>query len=158
MLQNRGEGFNLNPGHPNSYAPRKRPFHTIIPAFVTRKGEPFLCFGVMGGDMQPQGHVQVLVNLIDDFGMSLQEAGDAPRIYHTRSSEPSGERMADGGIVNLEQGFPPESVRKLANLGHRLQWPAPTAFGGYQAITRDPSTGVYAGASESRKDGQAAGW
>jgi gamma-glutamyltranspeptidase/glutathione hydrolase len=156
-LHNRGEAFNLSPGHPNTYAPGKRPFHTIIPAFVTRAGEPFLCFGVMGGDMQPQGHVQILVNLID-FGMGLQEAGDAPRMYHTQSSEPSGERMTDGGTLNVERGFAEEATRALANLGHRLRWPATTWFGGYQAIAWDPTNRVYLGASESRKDGQAVGW
>lgn len=156
-LHNRGEGFVLKEGHPNSFAPVKRPFHTIIPAFVTRGGKPWLSFGVMGGDMQPQGHVQILVNLID-FGMGLQEAGDAPRIYHTGSSEPTGEVMTSGGIVNLEPGFPEESVRELVRRGHKISATSPGAYGGYQAIRVDPETRVYFGASESRKDGQAAGY
>ncbi len=158
VLHDRGEAFVLDQeGHPNAFAPGKRPFHTIIPAFVTRDGEPWMTLGVMGGDMQPQGHVQILMNLID-FGMGLQEAGDAPRIYHTGSSEPTGESMADGGIAYLEPGFPEESVRELLLLGHRVGRTVPQAFGGYQAIRRDPASGVYFGASESRKDGQAAGY
>lgn len=157
VLQDRGEAFVLTEGHPNSFAPGKRPFHTIIPAFVTREGQPWLSFGVMGGDMQPQGHVQILINLID-FGMGLQEAGDAPRIYHTGSSEPTGEKSTGSGIVNLESGFPAESVRALESLGHRLGRTSPQSFGGYQAIRVDPVQRVYFGASESRKDGQAAGY
>ncbi|MFP5307914.1 MAG: gamma-glutamyltransferase family protein, partial [Gammaproteobacteria bacterium] len=153
-LQDRGELFSLTPGHANVYAPGKRPFQTIIPAFITRDGEPWVSFGVMGGDIQPQGHVQIVLNLID-FGMNLQEAGDAPRIYHTGSSEPTGERMVDGGTVNLESGFAPESVRSLLEKGHRVGWDL-GGYGGYQAILRE--AGVYYGASESRKDGQAAGY
>ena len=156
-LHDRGEAFDLTPGRPNSYAPHKRPFHTIIPAFVTRDGEPVMAFGVMGGDMQPQGHVQVLVNWID-HGMNLQEAGDAPRIYHTGSSEPDGTVMSDGGTVNLEAGFPAESVRDLQKLGHRLSAASVPAFGGYQAVMWDRTNRVWIGASESRKDGMAAGW
>jgi gamma-glutamyltranspeptidase/glutathione hydrolase len=156
-LHDRGEAFDLTPGRPNSYAPHKRPFHTIIPAFVTRDGEPVMAFGVMGGDMQPQGHVQVLVNWID-HGMNLQEAGDAPRIYHTGSSEPDGTVMSDGGTVNLEAGFPAESVRDLQKLGHRLGAASVPAFGGYQAVMWDKTNRVWIGASESRKDGMAAGW
>ena len=106
ILQNRGELFALTEGHANAYAPGKRPFHTIIPAFVTKDGKPWLSFGVMGGDMQPQGHVQILVNLID-FGMNLQEAGDAPRVQHDGSSEPTDEVMRDGGEVILEVGRRP---------------------------------------------------
>jgi gamma-glutamyltranspeptidase/glutathione hydrolase len=156
-LQDRGELFDLTPGRPNSYAPRKRPFHTIIPAFVTHQGKPWLSFGVMGGDMQPQGHVQILVNLID-FGMNLQEAGDAPRLYHTGSSEPTGERMTHGGFVNLESGFSPQIKSELVNRGHRMGNVRGGAFGGYQAILWDATNQVYIGASESRKDGQAAGY
>ena len=156
VLQDRGELFALEDGHPNVYAPRKRPFHTIIPAFVTRDGEPWLSFGVMGGATQPQGQVQVLVNLID-FGMNLQEAGDAPRILHAGSSQPTGERMADGGQVFLETGFPWEVVRELEERGHRVGYTV-GRFGGYQAILRDGERGVWFGASESRKDGHAAGF
>lgn len=156
ILHNRGEAFDLTPGRPNSYAPGKRPFHTIIPAFVTRNGQPHLAFGVMGGDMQPQGHVQVLLNLID-FDMNLQEAGDAPRLYHTDSSEPTGERMTNGGQVYLEHGFPSETIRELVRLGHRVGSTSPGNFGGFQGILWEPLQGVFIGASESRKDGAAAG-
>ncbi len=156
ILQDRGELFSLDPEHPNAFEPGKRPFHTIIPAFVTRDGQPWLSFGVMGGDMQPQGHVQILVNLID-FGMNLQEAGDAPRIHHTGSSEPTGEMMADGGTLNLETGFDYEVIRDLEGRGHSVQF-ARGPYGGYQAILRNAESGVYYGASESRKDGQAAGY
>jgi gamma-glutamyltranspeptidase/glutathione hydrolase len=156
-LQDRGELFDLTPARPNSYAPKKRPFHTIIPAFVTRGGQPWLSFGVMGGDMQPQGHVQILLNLID-FGMGLQEAGDAPRIYHTGSSEPTGEQMTDGGSVNLENGYPASTIQELGRRGHRIGSIRGAAYGGYQAIRWDSTHRVYIGASESRKDGQAAGY
>ena len=156
MLQNRGELFSLEEGHFNRYAPHKRPFHTIIPGFVTRKGRPVLSFGVMGGDFQALGHVQVLLNLID-FGMNLQEAGDAPRINHDGSSSPTGDRMTDGGVVELERGFSRESVEGLVGRGHRVTRNA-GPFGGYQAIGFDPAGRVYRGASESRKDGQAAGY
>jgi len=156
VLQDRGELFSLEEGHPNAYAPRKRPFHTIIPAFITRDGKPWVSFGLMGGDMQPQGHVQIVVNLID-FGMGLQEAGDAPRIYHWGSSEPTGESMQDGGIVALETGFDFSVVRDLVSRGHTIQVDTGN-FGGYQAIKKHPEYGVYFGASESRKDGQAAGY
>jgi len=157
ILQDRGELFVLKEGHPNSFAPGKRPFHTIIPAFITRGGKPWVAFGVMGGDMQPQGHVQIVMNLID-FGMNLQEAGDAPRMHHDGSTEPSGQvvEMTDGGKVNLEAGFPEETVRALGKLGHTLA-PAPGVYGGYQAILRDEN-GVYIGASDGRKDGQASGY
>jgi len=155
-LQNRGELFSLEEGHPNVYAPGKRPFHTIIPAFVSREGKPFLSFGVMGGDTQPQMHAQIVIDLVD-FDMSFQEAGDAPRILHSGSSDPTGGRMRDGGEVHLESGFLDETVRNLLRLGHRLT-PAPGAFGGYQAIGVDTTSRVYYGASESRKDGQAAGF
>ena len=156
ILQNRGELFNLHPDHANSFEPGKRPFHTIIPAFITRDGKPWISFGLMGGGMQPQGHVQIVINLLD-FGMNLQEAGDAPRIHHIGSSQPTGEIMEDGGIVNLESGFDYEVIRNLMSRGHIIQF-AHGPYGGYQAIMRDPESGVYYGASESRKDGQAAGY
>lgn len=156
VLQNRGELFALQADHFNAYAPRKRPFHTIIPAFITKNGKPWVSFGVMGGGAQPQMHAQVVMNLID-FGMNLQEAGDAPRILHSGSSQPTGELMIDGGYVSLENGFSPAARRALVQKGHVLRevsgW-----FGGYQAILRDPLTGMYYGASESRKDGHAAGY
>ena len=156
MLQDRGELFSLEAGHPNCYAPNKRPFHTIIPAFVTQGGKPYMSFGVMGGAMQPQGHVQVLVNIID-FGMNLQEAGDAPRIRHGGSSQPTGEEMRDGGTLYMESGFSESCMRQLAKWGHRISFTS-GGYGGYQAIRWDAEHRVYYGASESRKDGQAAGW
>ncbi len=156
ILQDRGELFSLEEGHFNCYAPGKRPFHTIIPAFVTRDGKPLMSFGVMGGSMQPQGHVQILVNMID-FGMNLQEAGDAPRIRHGGSSQPTGEEMKDGGTIYLETGIDYEVIRDLMYRGHNVQF-SMGGFGGYQAILYDEEKGVYFGASESRKDGQAAGY
>jgi gamma-glutamyltranspeptidase/glutathione hydrolase len=156
VLQDRGELFSLEAGHPNAYAPGKRPFHTIIPAFITKDGKPWVSFGLMGGDMQPQGHVQIVVNLID-FGMGLQEAGDAPRIYHWGSSAPTGGSMRDGGITALETGFDYSVVRELIHRGHTVQIDVGN-YGGYQAIMKHPEFGVYFGASESRKDGQAAGY
>lgn len=156
IFQDRGELFSLEPGHPNVYAPGKRPFHTIIPAFITKDGKPWMSFGLMGGGMQPQGHAQIVMNLID-FGMGIQEAGDAPRIHHGGSSEPTGSMMTDGGEVNLESGFSYETIRELMRRGHKVAY-ANGPYGGYQAIFRDPDSGVYYGASESRKDGQAAGY
>ncbi|MBD7921244.1 gamma-glutamyltransferase [Xanthomonas sp. Sa3BUA13] len=158
ILQDRGEMFVLKKDHPNGYAPGKRPFQTIIPAFVTKDGKPWLSFGVMGGAMQPQGHVQIVMNLID-FHMNLQEAGDAPRIQHEGSTEPTGQAtaMSDGGELNLETGFSYDAIRALMRKGHRVIF-ADGPYGGYQAIARDPVSGVYYGASESRKDGQAAGY
>lgn len=156
VLQDRGESFSLEAGHPNVYAPGKRPFHTIIPGFVTKDGKPWLSFGLMGGAMQPQGHVQVLVNLID-FEMNLQEAGDAMRMSHEGSTEPTGNPMSDGGWLNLESGFNYEIIRELMKMGHRIKFDM-GGYGGFQAIMKDPKTGVYFGASESRKDGQAAGY
>ena len=155
-LQDRGEMFDLQPGRPNSYAPRKRPFHTIIPAFVTKDGNPFLSFGVMGGATQPQGHVQILLNIID-FDMNIQEAGDAPRILHSGSSEPTGEVMTNGGTVALESGFDPKLTQDLKSSGHSIR-NAPGEFGGYQGIRYDSHRDLYFGASESRKDGMAAGY
>lgn len=156
VLQDRGELFTLEGGHNNSYQPGKRPFHTIIPAFITKDGRPYVSFGVMGGSMQPQGHVQIIVNLVD-FGMNLQEAGDAPRVMHSGSSEPTGGRMSDGGILHLESGFSYESVRELLEKGHQVGYDL-GGYGGYQAIMYDDENKVYFGASESRKDGQAAGY
>ena len=164
ILQNRGEMFVLRDGHPNSFAPAKRPFHTIIPAFITKDGAPWVSFGLMGGGMQPQGHAQIVMNLID-FGMGLQEAGDAPRIHHTGSTEPTGQaiQMTEGGTINLESGFSYQTIRALLDRGHDIAW-ARGPFGGYQAImvehdmTAIPPVRIYRGASESRKDGQAAGY
>lgn len=156
ILQNRGEMFTLEEGHYNEYRPGKRPFHTIIPAFVTRNGEPVMSFGVMGGGTQPQMHAQIIVNILD-FGMNLQEAGDAPRILHSGSSSPTGELMLDGGYVSLESGFSEKVQRELMERGHTLQRVV-SAYGGYQAIAWDTRKKVYYGASESRKDGQAAGY
>jgi len=156
-IQDRGALFSLDEGHPNVLEPGKRPFHTIIPAFMGWNGMPDTAFGLMGGDMQPQGHVQIVVNLVD-FKMNLQEAGDAPRFHHTGSSEPTGTVMTDGGTLHLETGLPPEVYRDLAQRGHRIQVVNPAVFGGYQIIRRDPATGVLAGATESRKDGMAAGY
>ncbi|WP_299576308.1 gamma-glutamyltransferase [uncultured Sunxiuqinia sp.] len=156
VLQNRGELFALEEGHHNVYAPHKRPFHTIIPAFITKDGQPFMSFGLMGGAMQPQGHVQVICNLID-FGMNLQEAGDAPRIRHEGSSQPTGEKMTDGGTVFLESGFDYPTIRELISKGHQINY-SRGGYGGYQAIRWEPKNKVFLGASESRKDGQAAGY
>ncbi|WP_243893052.1 gamma-glutamyltransferase [Shewanella algae] len=156
VLQDRGQLFDLTPGRANSYAPGKRPFHTIIPAFVTKDGKPWLSFGVMGGATQPQMHAQIMINLID-FGLNLQEAGDAPRILHTGSSQPTGEQMTDGGYISLESGFSMETRRELMKKGHTLS-DSLGAFGGYQAIGVNVESGVYRGASESRKDGQASGY
>jgi len=157
IFQDRGQQFVLQAGHPNAFAPGKRPFHTIIPAFVTKAGKPWLSFGVMGGAMQPQGHAQILMNLID-FGMNLQEAGDAPRIQHDGSTEPEAQfaQMTDGGEVDLESGFSYETVRALMRKGHSVRF-SDGPYGGYQAIMVNPQGG-YIGASESRKDGQAAGY
>lgn len=155
VLQNRGSAYSLEAGHFNHYAPRKRPFHTIIPAFVTKDGKPFMSFGVMGGAFQPQGHAQIIMNMID-FGMNLQEAGDAPRIDHQGSSTFT-TTMTDGGTVSLESGHSYETVRELMKLGHKMQSNL-GLFGGYQAIMYDAKNKVYFGASESRKDGQAAGY
>jgi len=156
MLQNRGALFSLQEGHANVFAPGKRPFHTIIPAFVMKDGKPLMSFGVMGGAMQPQGHAQILVNMID-FGMNLQEAGDAPRIRHIGSSQPTDERMIDGGGVFLESGIGEEVRDELRALGHGILTTR-ESVGGYQAILWDQEQAVYYGASEARKDGQAAGY
>lgn len=155
-FQTRGSAFSLNPRHANAYQGGKRPFHTIIPAFITMDGHPLCAFGVMGGDTQPQAHALIVMNLVD-FGMHLQEAGDAPRIVHTGDSDPDGTRMLDGGQLDLESGFPVSVSQELQRRGHTIQ-PGSGYFGGYQAIWRDPQSAVYAGASESRKDGHAVAW
>jgi gamma-glutamyltranspeptidase/glutathione hydrolase len=156
MFHHRGEHFSLDPASPNIYAPGKRPFHTIIPGFVMKGGEPYLSFGVMGGDMQPQGHVQVLVNLID-FGMGLQEAGDFLRFRHYGGTEATGDAPDGVGWVEIESGITEEVRAELERRGHRLV-KGSVYFGGYQAILKDAANGVYWGASEMRKDGQAAGY
>ncbi|MBT8081825.1 MAG: gamma-glutamyltransferase [Gammaproteobacteria bacterium] len=156
VLQNRAELFALDEGHANVVAGGKRPFHTIIPAFVMKAGRPLMSFGVMGGAMQPQGHAQIIVNMLD-FGMNLQEAGDAARINHKGSSQPTGTTMTDGGVVHLERGFEDALREELQRRGHRLG-PSDGGFGGYQAIMFEAGQGVYYGASEPRKDGQAAGY
>jgi len=156
VLQNRAELFSLQDGHANVLEPGKRPFHTIIPAFVTKDGKPLISFGLMGGAMQPQGHAQIIVNLVD-FGMNLQEAGDAARINHQGSSQPTGTVMIDGGVLHLETGFSQEAREALEAMGHTLG-SSDGSFGGYQAIMWDVEEGVYYGASEVRKDGQAAGY
>jgi len=160
MLHDRGELFSLDPKHANVYAPGKRPFHTIIPAFITKDSLPFLSFGVMGGDFQPLGHVQIVMNIVD-FQMNIQEAGDAPRIDHQGgNSDPTGMaagKSADGGQILLESGFDYETVRQLLQMGHKVGFGL-GGYGGYQAIRRDPLRRVYFGASESRKDGCAIGY
>jgi len=155
MLQNRGEMFALADGHANIYAPGKRPFQTIIPGFAVRDGAPWLAFGVMGGDMQPQGQVQVLSNMVD-FGLGVQEAGDAPRWRHEGSPEPTGEAARPGsGLLRLETGVPRSTREALAGLGWKIG-ESDGGFGGYQAIQRWP--GRYAAATEMRKDGVALAW
>ncbi|PEQ13033.1 gamma-glutamyltransferase [Novosphingobium sp. PC22D] len=167
MFQDRGELFSLDPAHPNAYAPGKRPFHTIIPAFIKKDGKPFISFGLMGGGMQPQGHVQILVNLVD-YGMNLQEAGDAARLMHDGGRQPTDalagsaadtREIDDLGTLYVEPGVPAATVEKLRAMGHRVEVEnTGIPFGGYQAIARDPQTGVYTGATEMRKDGQASGY
>ena len=156
VLQNRGCLFALDPKHANRLEPHKRPFHTIIPGFVTKEGNPWLSFGLMGGDMQAQGHAQVLCNMID-FGLDVQEAGDAPRFRHEGSSDPTGPRAADGGFVALESEIGPAVRRALEAKGHRLIG-SRGGFGGYQAIRLDTGRGVLIGGSDPRKDGAAMGY
>ena len=156
MLQDRGELFSLDENHFNVYAPKKRPFHTIIPAFITKDGNPFISFGLMGGAMQPQGHAQIVINIID-FDMNLQEAGDAPRIRHQSNQQPTGGEMTDGGELALEKGFDYKQIRELMKKGHSVIYDL-GSFGGYQAIMIDYINKVYFGASESRKDGSAIGY
>ncbi len=155
MLQDRAELFSLESGHPNVYAPGRRPFQTIIPAFALRNGQPWLAFGVMGGDMQPQGHVQIIVNLID-YDMDLQAAGDAARYRFYGGAEPTGDEPDGVGFVAMENGVPPEVRAELERRGHRIR-PADGSFGGYQAIMRNEN-GIYEAATEMRKDGSAGGY
>ena len=154
MLQDRGEMFSLDPNHRNSLQGGKRPFHTIIPAFITKDNKPFISFGLMGGGMQPQGHAQIVINIVD-FKMNLQEAGDAARIRHFDSSQPTGEVMLNGGFLSLESGIPENVRNELSKLGHNLK-DEKGGYGGYQAIMKKNE--VYFGASESRKDGHASGY
>ncbi len=156
MFQDRGALYSLDPRAANVYAPGKRPFHTIIPAFVMKDGKPFMAFGLMGGDMQPQGHVQILTNMID-FGMNVQEAGDAARWYHSGTAEVTGQRSKGIGSVEMESGFAPALKEELSHRGYAIK-PGTGAFGGYQAIQFDAKTHVYRGASEMRKDGEAIGY
>ena len=156
ILQDRGELFSLTEGHANVIEPGKRPFHTIIPAFIMKDGKPWISFGLMGGAMQPQGHAQIIVNIID-YGMNLQEAGDAARLNHSGSSEPTDTIMTTGGVIHLETGFSAATRAALEKMGHTLG-ESDGSFGGYQAIMWDEEQGVYYGASESRKDGHAAGY
>lgn len=157
-LHNRGQLFNVkDKNHFNAFEPGKRPFTTIIPGFITKEGKPFMAFGLMGGSIQPQGHTQIIVNIID-FGMNLQEAGDAPRMNHSGSSQPTGSVMTDGGTLFLEEGFPYEAVRELDKKGHDISFRHADGFGGYQGIKYDWENKVYYGASESRKDGYAGGF
>ncbi len=159
VFQDRGQLFSMDPEHANVYEPGKRPFHTIIPAFITKDGKPFMSYGVMGGAMQPQGHVQILINMVD-YGMNLQEAGDATRWQHMGSTEPTESQAAylkDGGYIEFETGVSMETFRELENRGHDVRF-GNGGFGGYQAIMRDEEESVYYGASESRKDGHAAGY
>lgn len=155
MLQNRGELFAVADGHPNIYAPGKRPFQTIIPGFAMKDGQPWLSFGLMGGDMQPQGHAQIIINLVD-YGMDLQAAGDAARWRHGGSAEPTGEKAQGRGVVVLESGVPESTRAALRQRGHTVQGPD-GSFGGYQAIMRNPKGG-YLAATEMRKDGSADGY
>jgi gamma-glutamyltranspeptidase/glutathione hydrolase len=156
-LQNRGALFALDDKHPNRLEPHKRPFHTIIPAFATKDGKPWLSFGVMGGDMQPQGHVQVLVNMID-FGMNVQAAGDAARTRHSGSATPTGLPEASGGGSSfVESDISDKTIEALRKKGHNIQRAA-GGYGGYQAILIDWENGVLHGGTESRKDGCAAGY
>jgi gamma-glutamyltranspeptidase/glutathione hydrolase len=155
-IQSRGQAFSLDPKHRNRLEPHKRPFHTIIPAFLTREGRPVMSFGVMGGDFQPQGHAQVLMNMID-FGMSPQQAGDQPRLRHYGSSEPWGDKSTDGGLLLFERRFPDAVKARLQEMGHRVE-DRLEAHGGYQAIWRRDDPRVYFGASDPRKDGSAIGY
>lgn len=158
-FQNRGELFSIDPKHPNVYEPGKRPFHTIIPGFVMKDGRPLFSYGNMGGGYQPIGHVSILTNIID-FGMNIQEAGDAARWTHRGSTQPTdsvSDQLDSVGQVNVESGIPYEVIRQLRAKGHKVEV-GDAFFGRYQGIMRDYTNGVYFGASESRVDGQAAGY
>jgi gamma-glutamyltranspeptidase/glutathione hydrolase len=158
-FQNRGELFSLDPMHPNVYEPGKRPFHTIIPGFIMKDGKPFMTLGNMGGAYQPLGHVSLITNIID-FGMNLQESGDALRWNHTGSTQPTDNLNSNPisvGIVGIETSIDPSVLRKLEEMGHKIIV-GNGFFGRFQAIMKDSDTGVYYGASESRVDGQAAGY
>lgn len=158
-FQNRGELFSIDPKHPNVYEPGKRPFHTIIPGFVMKDGRPLFSYGNMGGGYQPIGHVSILTNIID-FGMNIQEAGDAARWTHRGSTQPTdsvSDQLDSVGQVNVESGIPYEVIRQLRAKGHKVEI-GDAFFGRYQGIMRDYTNGVYFGASESRVDGQAAGY
>ncbi|MCH2488013.1 MAG: gamma-glutamyltransferase, partial [Erythrobacter sp.] len=162
MFQDRGELYSLDPAHPNAYEPGKRPFQTIIPAFVKKDGAPYMTLGLMGGGMQPQGHVQVLVNIVD-YGMNLQEAGDAARFNHDGGRQPTdtlaGEIEDPMGTLYVEPGIPAATIERLRAMGHTVEVvDNGIMYGGYQAIARDPETGVLTGATEMRKDGQASGY
>ena len=162
MFQDRGELYSLDPKHPNAYAPGKRPFQTIIPAFLKKDGKPYMSFGLMGGGMQPQGHVQVMINMVD-YGMNVQEAGDAARINHDGGRQPTDDLAGTGadllGVLNVEPGIPDQTTEKLRAMGHKVEVVSDgVQFGGYQAIIRDPDTGVYRGATEMRKDGLVIGY
>jgi len=156
MFQDRGELYALDPAHLNVYAPGKRPFQTIIPSFVMKDGKPFMSYGLMGGDMQPQGHVQIIVNMVD-FGLNIQEAGDAARFRHFGSEDWMRKDSGDTGKLQLETGIGTDIRAELERRGHHLA-DGDGSFGGYQAILRDPVTGAYWGASEMRKDGAAIGY
>jgi gamma-glutamyltranspeptidase/glutathione hydrolase len=155
-IQNRGCLFALDNSHANKLEPGKRPFHTIIPAMVTKDNKPWFTFGVMGGDMQPQGHVQVLVNMID-FGMNVQVAGEAPRIEHVGSATPTGKPGDSGGTIRAEMGLPEEVLKELIQRGHKIER-VKVNSGGYQGVLIDPVTGILHGGSEHRKDGVAVGY
>jgi gamma-glutamyltranspeptidase/glutathione hydrolase len=159
MFQDRGELFALTDGHPNVYAPGKRPFHTIIPGFATKDGQPWMAFGVMGGGMQPQGQAQIVINMVD-YGLDPQEAGDAPRWQHEGSSEPTGQAAEGSGVLHLESGVPEATKEQLRAMGWTLGGPN-GGFGGYQNVVRQVNARgpwTYGAASEMRKDGLALAW
>jgi gamma-glutamyltranspeptidase/glutathione hydrolase len=156
MFQDRGELYSLDAKAANAYAPGKRPFHTIIPGFVLKNGAPYMSFGLMGGDMQPQGHIQVLTNMFD-YGMNVQDAGDAARWRHYGNAEPTGEASQGLGTVEMESGFDPLVKAELAKRGYKIV-PGTGNFGGYEAIMFDATQHVYWGATEMRKDGEVVGY